>query len=73
MKLHIGHGVDTDLATVTVIRAAAPDLRIAVDAHWVYSVTEAMRLAQPDVGRRLRPSRPPRTHAHHHRRGDGAG
>lgn len=45
VKLHLGNGVDTDLATVAAIRAAAPSLRVAVDAHWVYTVTEAMRLA----------------------------
>lgn len=45
VKLHLGHGVEADLATVDAIRAAAPSLRIAVDAHWVYSVTDAGRLA----------------------------
>ena len=46
VKLHLGHGVDSDLATVDAVRAAAPSLRIAVDAHWAYSGTEALRLAR---------------------------
>lgn len=52
VKLHLGHGVDADLATVRAIRSAAPSLRVAVDAHWVYSVPEALRLARglADVG-----------------------
>ncbi|SDT49664.1 mandelate racemase/muconate lactonizing enzyme family protein [Jiangella sp. DSM 45060] len=45
VKLHLGHGVDADLATVDAVRAAAPSLRVAVDAHWVYDVTDALRLA----------------------------
>lgn len=46
VKLHLGNGVETDLATVDAIRSAAPSLRIAVDAHWAYSVTEALALAR---------------------------
>lgn len=45
VKLHLGHGVGSDLATVDAVRAAAPTLRVAVDAHWAYSVTEALQLA----------------------------
>ncbi|WP_026875228.1 mandelate racemase/muconate lactonizing enzyme family protein [Jiangella gansuensis] len=45
VKLHLGHGVEADLATVDAIRAAAPELRIALDAHWVYDVSAALRLA----------------------------
>ncbi len=45
VKLHLGNGVAADLATVDAVRAAAPSLRIAVDAHWAYSVTDALRLA----------------------------
>lgn len=44
VKLHLGHGVEPDLATVDAVRASTPELRIAVDAHWAYSVTEALRL-----------------------------
>lgn len=46
VKLHLGHGVAADLATVDAIREAAPSLRIAMDAHWAYSVDEALRLAR---------------------------
>ncbi len=46
VKLHVGYGVDADLDTVDAIQAAAPDLRIAIDAHWAYSVTEALGLAR---------------------------
>lgn len=45
VKLHLGHGVDADLATVDAVRAAAPTLRVAVDAHWAYSFDDALRLA----------------------------
>lgn len=45
VKLHLGHGVDFDLATVDAVRAAAPSLRLAVDAHWAYSLHDAIRLA----------------------------
>jgi D-galactarolactone cycloisomerase len=46
VKLHLGHGVEADLATVDAVRTAAPTLRIAVDAHWAYSVTDALALAR---------------------------
>ncbi|SDU78211.1 mandelate racemase/muconate lactonizing enzyme family protein [Jiangella alkaliphila] len=46
VKLHLGGGVETDLATVDAVMAAAPSLRVAVDAHWAYSVTDALRLAR---------------------------
>lgn len=46
VKLHLGNGVDADLATVDAVHAAAPSLRIAVDAHWAYTVEEALRLGQ---------------------------
>lgn len=45
VKLHLGHGVTSDLATVDAIRAAAPELRIALDAHWVYGLHDALALA----------------------------
>lgn len=44
VKLHLGQGVDADIATVDAISAAAPDLRIAVDAHWAYDLFQATRL-----------------------------
>lgn len=46
VKLHLGLGVDADVATVDAVQASAPDLRIAVDAHWAYSKPEALRLGQ---------------------------
>lgn len=45
IKLHLGHGVATDLATVDAVRAAVPNMAIAVDAHWAYDVAAATRLA----------------------------
>lgn len=51
VKLHLGHGVDADLTTVDAVQAAAPTLRIAVDAHWAYSLDDALRLAMGLAGR----------------------
>ncbi|MFF4624657.1 mandelate racemase/muconate lactonizing enzyme family protein [Nonomuraea jabiensis] len=44
VKLHLGHGVEEDLATYDAV--AASGLRVAVDAHWVYDVPQAVRLAR---------------------------
>ncbi|WP_378238846.1 mandelate racemase/muconate lactonizing enzyme family protein [Actinomadura harenae] len=44
VKLHLGHGVDEDLATFDVV--AATGLHVAVDAHWAYSLPEAVRLGK---------------------------
>lgn len=46
VKLHLGHGVERDLATVDAVRAAAPTLRVAVDGHWAYRRHDARRLAR---------------------------
>lgn len=46
VKLHLGNGVEEDLATVDAILSEAPELRVAVDAHWAYTVTEALRLSR---------------------------
>lgn len=46
IKLALGHGVDADLATFDAVRAAHPDLRVAVDAHWAYPLNEALRLGR---------------------------
>lgn len=46
VKLHLGQGVETDLTTFDAVAAAAPELRIAVDAHWVYDRGEAIRLGR---------------------------
>ncbi|MBK1784297.1 mandelate racemase/muconate lactonizing enzyme family protein [Prauserella cavernicola] len=45
VKLHLGHGVEADLATIDAIRESAPELRVAVDAHWAYPIDQALRLA----------------------------
>ncbi|MEU0485730.1 mandelate racemase/muconate lactonizing enzyme family protein, partial [Streptosporangium sp. NPDC006013] len=44
VKLHLGHGVAEDLATVDAV--ATSGLKVAVDAHWVYDVPQAVRLAR---------------------------
>lgn len=46
VKLALGKGVKADLATFDAVAAAAPSLRVAVDAHWVYSIGEAIELGQ---------------------------
>ncbi|WP_166349940.1 mandelate racemase/muconate lactonizing enzyme family protein [Phytoactinopolyspora limicola] len=46
VKLHLGYGVEADIATVDAIQAAAPSLRVAVDAHWAYNGPDALRLAR---------------------------
>lgn len=45
-KLHLGLGVSEDLATFDAVRAAAPDAAIAVDAHWAYSLGDALALCR---------------------------
>lgn len=44
VKLHLGHGVAEDLATVDAVTASG--LKVAVDAHWVYDLPDAVRLAR---------------------------
>jgi D-galactarolactone cycloisomerase len=46
IKLHLGNGVDADLATVDAVRATHPELRVAVDAHWAYDLADALRLGR---------------------------
>ncbi len=46
IKLHLGHGVEADLATVDAVRAAAPSVALAVDAHWRYDLPDASRLGR---------------------------
>jgi galactonate dehydratase len=46
VKIAAGKGVEADLATYDAIAAAAPELRIAVDAHWYYSLSEALELGR---------------------------
>lgn len=44
VKLKLGMGVDADIANVRAVRQALPDFDIMVDAHWAFSVSEALRL-----------------------------
>jgi L-alanine-DL-glutamate epimerase-like enolase superfamily enzyme len=44
LKLHLGAGVEHDLAIVDAVQNAAPLLRVAVDAHWSYDLGDARRL-----------------------------
>jgi galactonate dehydratase len=44
-KLHLGHGVQRDLAAYERLSAAAPGARYAVDVHGVYSLPDALALA----------------------------
>ncbi|NGN63110.1 mandelate racemase/muconate lactonizing enzyme family protein [Streptomyces sp. A7024] len=46
IKLHLGRGVDADLATVDAVLGADPRLRVAVDAHWAYGLPDAARLGR---------------------------
>ena len=46
VKLHIGFGVAEDLEIYDAVAAAAPSLRIAVDAHWAYGRGEALQLGR---------------------------
>lgn len=45
-KLHLGNGVAADLASYDAVAAAAPDSLIAMDAHCVYDLPTAIRLAR---------------------------
>ncbi|MFV0452115.1 MAG: mandelate racemase/muconate lactonizing enzyme family protein [Propioniciclava sp.] len=46
LKLHLGHGVGADLEVVDSLLELNLDLQIAVDAHWAYTLPDAVRLAQ---------------------------
>ncbi|NGO76531.1 mandelate racemase/muconate lactonizing enzyme family protein [Streptomyces sp. YC504] len=46
VKLALGNGVEEDLATYDAVAAAAPGLGIAIDAHWVYSLPQALELGR---------------------------
>jgi galactonate dehydratase len=51
LKLHLGHGLADDVASVAAVRAAVgPTVAIMLDGHWQYSVKEALTL-----GRRVEP------------------
>lgn len=53
IKLHLGHGIDADLSTVDTVLAAHAELSVAVDAHWAYTLPEAVRLGD-ELARRGR-------------------
>ncbi|MER7277774.1 mandelate racemase/muconate lactonizing enzyme family protein [Dactylosporangium sp. NPDC000244] len=44
VKLHLGHGVERDLATYDAV--AATGMTVAVDAHWAYDLADALRLGR---------------------------
>lgn len=44
IKLALGKGVDADLATFDAVAEAAPTVGLAIDAHWAYSLPDALRL-----------------------------
>ncbi|MEU8934351.1 mandelate racemase/muconate lactonizing enzyme family protein [Streptomyces sp. NPDC048409] len=46
VKIAAGKGVEADLATYDAVAEAAPGVRIAVDAHWYYSLSEALELGR---------------------------
>jgi D-galactarolactone cycloisomerase len=46
IKLHLGHGIAADLATVDAIRTAAPGVALALDAHWTYDLAAATKLGR---------------------------
>src|SRR5699024_10994558 len=53
IKLHLGYGVEADIATVDAVLDVHPDLHVAVDAHWAYSLSDAARLAHALEQRRV--------------------
>lgn len=44
IKLALGKGVDADLATFDAVAEAVPGIGLAIDAHWAYSLSDALRL-----------------------------
>jgi galactonate dehydratase len=44
VKLALGYGVEKDLATFDAIASACPELSLAIDAHWAYTLAEAEHL-----------------------------
>src|SRR6202012_2837289 len=46
VKLALGHGGETDLATFDAVAAVHDDLKVAIDAHWVYGLSDAQRLGR---------------------------
>ena len=51
IKLQIGYGMEEDIRIMTALRKAlGPDVKLMIDAHWNYTVPQAIKLA-----RRLEP------------------
>jgi D-galactarolactone cycloisomerase len=46
IKLHLGLGIPSDLATFDAVTAAVPGVRVALDAHWAYQPPDALRLGR---------------------------
>jgi D-galactarolactone cycloisomerase len=46
VKLALGYGVEADLATFDAVAAVHDDLKVAIDAHWVYPLSDAQRLGR---------------------------
>lgn len=46
VKLALGYGVEADLATFDAVAEVHQDLRVAIDAHWVYGPADAQRLGR---------------------------
>jgi len=47
IKLQIGYGIEEDLRIMAALRKAmGDDFRLMIDAHWNYSVAQAIRLAR---------------------------
>jgi L-alanine-DL-glutamate epimerase-like enolase superfamily enzyme len=46
IKLHLGYGVKADAETFRRVGGVHPELRVAVDAHWAYTVGDALRLGR---------------------------
>lgn len=46
VKLALGFGVSADLATFDAVASVHEDLKVAIDAHWVYDLADAQRLGR---------------------------
>ncbi|MTI17652.1 mandelate racemase/muconate lactonizing enzyme family protein [Rhodobacteraceae bacterium RKSG542] len=47
IKMALGYGVDEDIANLKAVReAVGPEVQLFIDAHWNYSVSDAVRLAR---------------------------
>lgn len=47
IKMALGYGVEEDIANLKAVRGAVgPDVQLFIDAHWNYSVSDAVRLSK---------------------------